>query len=103
MDVYRELWKTVYCAVDVLRGSFFPMCGNEEWAINWAPPAGSTQQRKGGGGREDSSMLQTALNYLCYAGTGELGRHLIFIVKLGHCGSEDQDTEWRRRQEKAIN
>ncbi len=54
MDVYGKLWKTVYCAVDLLRGSSFPIHGNEEWAINWALPGGSAQHR--GRGRKGKTV-----------------------------------------------
>lgn len=51
MEKLEKLWKTVYGAADLLRGSpFFPIHGNEERAINWTPQGGSAQQR--GGGRE---------------------------------------------------
>lgn len=48
--IFWKLWKTVYCAVDLLRGSSFPIHGNEECAINWAPQGGSAQQRDWGRG-----------------------------------------------------
>lgn len=52
------------------------------------------------GGKEDSTMLQSTLNYLCYTGMGKLRGNLIFIGKMGHCCSKDRDMEWMGRQEK---
>lgn len=58
MNVYRKLWKTVYCAVDSLRGSYFPIHGNEEFAISWALPGGSAQQQGEGRRRRETQCCK---------------------------------------------
>lgn len=43
-------------------------------------------------------MLQTTPNYLYYTSMSKFRRNLVFIGKLGHCCSKDQDIEWKRAQ-----
>lgn len=98
MDFLKSFEKLSTVQLTCSEGALFPIHGNEECAINWALPGGGSAQQKGG--KEDSTMLQSTLNYLCYTGMGKLRGNLIFIGKMGHCCSKDRDMEWMGRQEK---